>query len=319
MNKSIFHININKWSWHKMSKIIECVPNFSEGQRQEVLEEIISSIKLIEGVRLLDKEADPDHNRAVITFIGEPEKVVQAAFNAVQKAAELIDMEQHKGEHPRMGATDVVPFIPISGATMADCVKLAQELGKEIGDKLKIPVYLYGEAASVDFPERKNLAIVRKGQYEGLKEVIGMDPSRKPDYGPAKMHPKAGATAVGARMPLIAYNVNLNTTDLELAKMIAKSIREKDGGFPYVKAMGFDIHDKGIVQVSMNLTNYLETPIYDVFNEIKRHCDEHNIEILESELIGLAPMDALLETSIKYLKLKTFKPDQVLENRLMDL
>lgn len=299
-----------------MAKIVECVPNFSEGRRPEVITEIINSITAVDGVRLLDQEADPDHNRAVITFIGEPDQVKQAAFNAVRKASELIDMEHHKGEHPRMGATDVVPFIPISGTTMEDCAKLAQELGKEIGDKLEIPIFLYGEAASSEFPERKNLAVVRKGQYEGLKDVIETDPSRKPDFGPAKMHPQAGATAVGARMPLIAYNVNLNTTDLDLAKKIAKSIREKDGGFPYVKAMGFDIQDKGIVQVSMNLTNYLETPIYTVFNEIKKHCDEHNVEIIESELIGLSPMDALLDTSIKYLKLKTFKPDQVLENRL---
>jgi len=286
-----------------MAKIIECVPNFSEGRRQDVIDEIISSITIVEGVRLLDHEADPDHNRAVITFIGEPDPVKHAAFNAVQKASELIDMEQHKGEHPRMGATDVVPFIPISGTTMEDCAKLAAELGQEIGDKLKIPIFLYGEAASSEYPERKNLAVVRKGQYEGLKEVIETDPSRKPDFGPAKMHPKAGATAVGARMPLIAYNVNLNTTDLELARSIAKSIREKDGGFPFVKAMGFDIQDKGIVQVSMNLTNYLETPIYTVFNEIKRQCEEHNVEIIESELIGLSPMDALLDTSIQYLKL----------------
>ncbi len=299
-----------------MAKIIECVPNFSEGRRPEVIAEIINSITTVDGVRLLDQEADPDHNRAVITFIGEPDQVKQAAFNAVRKASELIDMEQHKGEHPRMGATDVVPFIPISGTTMEDCARLAQELGKEIGDKLEIPIFLYGEAASSEFPERINLAVVRKGQYEGLKDVIETDPSRKPDFGPAKMHPKAGATAVGARMPLIAYNVNLNTTDLELAKTIARSIREKDGGFPFVKAMGFDIQDKGIVQVSMNLTNYLETPIFTVFNEIKKHCDSHNVEIIESELIGLSPMDALLDTSIKYLKLKTFKPDQVLENRL---
>jgi glutamate formiminotransferase len=301
-----------------MSRIIECVPNFSEGQRQEIIDEIISSIISVEGVTLLDKEADPDHNRAVITFIGEPEKVKQAAFNAVEKASELIDMEKHKGEHPRMGATDVVPFIPISGTTMEDCAKLAHELGKEIGEKLGIPIFLYGEAASSEFPERKNLSVVRKGQYEGLKKVIETDPSRKPDYGPSKMHPRAGATAVGARMPLIAYNVNLNTTDLKIAKTIAKTIREKDGGFPFVKAMGFDIQDKGIVQVSMNLTNYLETSIYTVFNEIKRLCEEQNVEILESELIGLAPMDSLLETSIKYLKLKTFNVNQVLENHLMD-
>lgn len=301
-----------------MAKIVECVPNFSEGQRPEVIDEIIESITSVEGVRLLDRESDPDHNRSVITFIGEPAQVKQAAFKAVQKASELIDMEQHKGEHPRMGATDVVPFIPISGTTMEECAILAQELGKEIGEKLEIPIFLYGEAASADYPERKNLAVVRKGQYEGLKAVIATDPSRKPDFGPAQMHTRAGATAVGARMPLIAYNVNLKSNDLEFAKKIAIAIREKDGGFQHVKAMGFDIQDKGIVQISMNLTNYLETSIFTVFNEIKKQCDENNVEILESELIGLAPMDALLDTSIKYLKLKTFKFNQVLENQLWE-
>ncbi|UCH90229.1 MAG: glutamate formimidoyltransferase, partial [Thermoplasmata archaeon] len=231
-----------------MQKIIECVPNFSEGRRKKIVEEIIAEIESVEAVKLLDYEMDADHNRAVVTFIGGPEAVSEAAFLAISKASELIDMEVHKGGHPRIGAADVVPFIPIKNITTEECVELASELGKKVGFELEIPVYLYEDAARTE--SRRNLADVRAGQYEGLKEAISADPARKPDFGPAKMHPRAGAVAIGVRMPLIAYNVNLDTDNLDLAKSIAKQIRYKVGGFKYVKAMGLALKDRGIVQVS---------------------------------------------------------------------
>jgi glutamate formiminotransferase len=243
-----------------MTKIVECVPNFSEGRRSDIIDAIVAEIIKVDRVRLLDREMDKDHNRSVITFIGPPEAVKRAAFAGCAKATELINMEEHKGEHPRVGATDVIPFIPMSEVTMEDCVKLANELAQEIAEKLSIPVYLYEEAAKR--PDRRDLANIRKGQYEALKTEIGTNPDRRPDYGPTKLHPTAGATVVGARMPLIAYNVNLGTTNVEIAKKIAKAVRSKSGGLRYVKAMGFEIKEKGCVQVSMNLVNYLQTPIF---------------------------------------------------------
>ena len=299
-----------------MNRIVECVPNFSEGRRPDVVELIISEIKAVPAVKLLDYEMDADHNRAVVTFIGEPEAVVEAAYAAIAKAAELIDMEQHEGGHPRIGATDVVPFIPIRNISTEECVKLADELAQKVGQELEIPVYLYEDAACCE--ERRNLATIRKGQYEGLKKVIGEDPARKPDYGPARMHPRAGAVVIGVRMPLIAYNVNLNTGDLDLAKSIARSIRFKDGGFKNVKAMGLELADRGIVQVSMNLTNYIETPIHIVYDRIKELAAEAGVDIIESEIIGLIPNDALLDVAQHYLKVVDYNPKQVLENRLDD-
>lgn len=299
-----------------MNEIVECVPNFSEGRRKEVVEEIISIISAVPQVKLLDYEMDANHNRAVVTFIGEPEAVKTAAFDAIKKASELINMDEHKGGHPRIGAADVVPFIPIKNVTTESCVKLANELGQKVAEQLEIPVYLYEDAARTE--DRRNLANIRRGQYEGLKEAISADPARKPDFGPAAMHPRAGAVVIGVRMPLIAYNVNLKTSDLDLAKSIAKQIRFKDGGFKYVKAMGIDLKDRGIVQVSMNLTNYLETPIKVVYDKIQELAGEKGVEIIESEIIGLIPNDALLDVAQHYLKVAAFNPKQVLENRLDD-
>jgi glutamate formiminotransferase len=299
-----------------MDKIVECVPNFSEGRRTEVIDAIIAEIKAVDGVRFLDHTYDHDHNRAVMTLVGAPEPLKKAVFAAVSKAAELIDMEKHNGEHPRIGATDVIPFIPIKNITIEECVKLAGELGKEIAEKLEIPVYLYEAAATRE--DRRNLAKVRKGQYEGLKDAIRSDPNRKPDFGPARLHPSAGATVVGARMPLIAYNVNLNTNDIDLAKRIATTIRERDGGFKNVKALGLEIRERGIVQVSMNLTNYQVTPVYQVYDRITELANEAGVEVLESEVIGLIPLSAMVECAQHYLKAKEFKNDQLLEPRVWE-
>jgi len=293
-------------------KIVECVPNFSEGRNIENINRIIDAIKSVEGVKVLDTESDKDHNRSVITFIGDPESVEEAAFRGCKKASELIDLNKHKGEHPRMGATDVIPFIPVSDVSMKECVSIAEKLGERIWNELKIPVYLYEEAART--PERKNLADIRKGEFEWLKENIE---KRPPDFGD-RIHPTAGATAVGAREFLIAFNVNLNTNDLSIAKKIAKAVRFKSGGFRYVKALGFEIKEKGIVQVSMNLTNYKKTPIYRVFEAIKSEADRYGVSIIGSELIGLAPMDALLDVADFYLRLENFKKTQILERRIWE-
>ena len=298
-----------------MAKIVECVPNFSEGRRPEVIEAIVNEIKSVTGVMLLDKEMDKDHNRAVITFVGGPEEVKSAAFKAIAKATELIDMEKHQGEHPRMGATDVVPFIPISGVTTQDCVMLAEQLGKEVGEKLQIPVYLYEAAAKR--PDRVNLADVRRGEYEGIKAEIETNPDRKPDFGPAKMHPSAGATAIGTRMPLIAFNVYLGTPYVGIAKKIAKVIRFSGGGLRYCKALGFEIKEKNLAQISMNLVNYPQTPIFRVFELIKAEAERYGVPIIASEIVGLTPLDALLDVSEYYLRLENFKKEQVLENNLM--
>jgi glutamate formiminotransferase len=297
-----------------MDKIVECVPNFSEGRRIVVIDAIIAEIKAVDGVRFLDHTYDHDHNRAVLTFVGSPEPMKTAVFAAVAKAAELIDMEKHSGEHPRVGATDVVPFIPIKNMTIDECVALARELGEKIAEELHIPIYLYEAAATRE--DRRNLAKVRKGQYEGLKDAIQINPDRKPDFGPSKMHPSAGATVIGARMPLIAYNVNLDTNDLELAKRIAVTIRERDGGFKNVKALGLEIKEKGIVQVSMNLTNYKVTPVYVVYDKIKELAEEAGVSVLESEIIGMIPLDAMVGCAEYYLKASEFKFDQLLEPRI---
>ena len=299
----------------EMERIVECIPNFSEGRRKEVIEEIVGEVKKVKGVRLLDVESDVDHNRSVITFIGEPEAVLEAAFSATKKAAELIDMNKHKGEHPRIGATDVIPFVPISNVTMEECVQLAKKLGKRIADELKIPVYLYEAAATR--PERVNLSDIRRGEYEGLKKEIEK-PERKPDYGAAKLHPTAGATVVGAREPLIAFNVNLGTNDIEVAKKIAKAVRFSSGGLKNVKAKGFEIKNRGIVQVSMNLTNYKETPIFRAFEMVKREAERYGVPVIGSEVVGLVPLDALVDVADFYLQLENFKKTQILETRLWE-
>lgn len=298
-----------------MSKLVECVPNFSEGRRPEVIEAIAEEVRQVANVKLLDVKADPSHNRVVVTFVGEPQAVKQAAFNCCKKAAELIDMEKHHGEHPRIGATDVIPFIPVKNMTMEECAKLADELAQEIATKLSIPVYLYEEAAKN--PARKALPDIRKGQYEGLKSEISK-PERKPDYGPAQMHPTAGATVVGARQFLIAYNINLDTSDVSIAKKIANSIREAKGGYRYVRAMGIGVRvgDRDVAQVTINMINYHGTPLFRVFETIKSEAARYGVNVLGSEIIGLTPMQALLDAAEFYLRLDGFDRKQVLEDNL---
>ncbi|NYZ75899.1 glutamate formimidoyltransferase [Candidatus Micrarchaeota archaeon] len=299
-----------------MDRIVECIPNFSEGKRKEVIDKIAGEIKKVKGVKLLDVESDADHNRSVVTFIGEPEAVAEAAFLATKKASELIDLNLHRGEHPRIGATDVIPFVPISNITMNECVELARNVGKRIASELGIPVYLY-EAAALK-PECTNLADIRKGEYECLKNEIEMNPKRKPDYGPAKLHPTAGATVVGAREPLIAFNVNLATNDIEIAKKIANAVRFSSGGLKCVKAKGFEIKNRGIVQVSMNLTNYKETPIFKAYEMVKNEAEKCGVKIIGCEIIGLVPLDAIADVANFYLKLENFKNEQILEKRLWE-
>ncbi len=297
-------------------KIVECVPNFSEGKDQRVIDAIQLEITSVPGITVLSTLADPDHNRLDVSYLGEPEPVKNAAFAACKKAAELIDMEKHRGQHPRMGATDVIPFIPIQNVSKDECVQYANDVGRKIGDELGIPVYLYESAARM--PERKNLADVRRGEYEGIKADFSSNPARRPDYGPSVMHPSAGFTAVGARMPLVAFNVNLATTDVSVAKAIAKAVREKDGGLKHVKAMGFEIKERGVVQVSMNLVNYVETPVFKAFEAVKAEAHKHGVSIVESEIVGMVPLQALSETAEFYLRLEKFKTDQVIEARLIE-
>ena len=298
-----------------MSKLVECVPNFSEGRRPEVIEAIAEEVRQVANVKLLDVKADPSHNRVVVTFVGEPQAVKQAAFNCCKKAAELIDMEKHHGEHPRIGATDVIPFIPVKNVSMEECAQLADELAQEIAAKLNIPVYLYEEAAKI--PGRKALPDIRKGQYEGLKTEISK-PERRPDYGPAQLHPTAGATVVGARQFLIAYNINLDTSDVNIAKKIANSIREAKGGYKYVRAMGVTIQigDRDIAQVTINMVNYQGTPLFRVFETVKSEAARYGVNVLGSEIIGLTPMQALLDAAEFYLRLDGFDRKQVLEDNL---
>ncbi len=295
-------------------KLVECVPNFSEGRRPEVILELRRTIESVPGVVLLDTESDPDHNRSVFTFVGTPESALEAAFLATKKAAELIDLNQHEGEHPRIGATDVIPFIPIEGVTMEDCVQLAETLGERIARELGIPVYLYGEAARV--PERKDLAHIRRGQFEGLKEAIKTDPSRKPDFGPPELHPTAGATVVGARKFLIAYNVNLGTDNLSIARKIARRVRAKHGGLAFVKALGFNLEDRGQVQVSMNLVDYEYSPVFAAYELVKLYADRYGVPVVGSEVVGLIPEKALFDVADFYLKLENFQPDQTVEARI---
>jgi glutamate formiminotransferase/formiminotetrahydrofolate cyclodeaminase len=296
-----------------VAKIVECVPNFSEARRPEVVAQIRSAIAAIEGVTFLDQHSDADHNRTVLTFVGEPEAVVRAAFDAIKTAAQLIDLDQHTGEHPRIGATDVVPFVPISGVTLEECVALAKHLGERVGKELNIPVYLYEAAAAR--PDRENLENIRRGQYEGLKAEIEANPDRAPDYGPAKLGP-AGATVIGARSFLIAFNVYLNTGDVEIAKKIAKAVRHSSGGLRYVKAAGFLV--EGQAQVSMNLTHYRKTPIARVVETIRREAARYGCVITKSELVGLTPQEALIDAAQWYLQLDMFENHQILENKLRE-
>lgn len=294
-----------------MKPVVECTPNFSEGRRPQVVEAILEAITAVPGITLLDHHSDADHNRTVVTFIGEPEPVERAAFAAIRRAAQLIDMNQHRGAHPRLGATDVMPFVPVAGVTMDECIEMARRLGARVGKELDIPVYLYEAAATR--PDRVNLEDVRRGQYEGLKEEVETNPNRAPDFGPARLG-AAGATVIGARPFLIAFNIYLNTDDVEIAKTIAKAIRHSHGGLRYVKAMGVLVEGKA--QVSMNLTDYNQTPIARVVELVRREAARHGVSITRSELVGLAPQAALIEAAQWYLQLDDLELEQILENRL---
>jgi len=297
-------------------KLIECVPNFSEGRNKEVIDAIVNEARKY-NVKILNIHSDESHNRTDVTILGEPEEVKKAVLDMAIKAVELIDMNKHKGEHPRMGAMDVVPFIPIMNSTMEECIKIANEFAEEFSRIKKVPCFLYEEAAKKE--SRRNLADVRKGEFEGLKEEIGKNPEKIPDYGPNSIHPTAGATAVGAREILIAFNVNLATNDVEIAKKIAKAVRHSSGGYRYVKAMGFEIKEKNIVQVSMNMTNYKQTPLFRVFETIKREAERYGVNVLSSEIVGMIPLDALVDIASFYLQLEDFKPEQVIEKRLIEV
>jgi len=300
-----------------MPGLIECVPNFSEGRRPEVVDEIVRAIGQIEGVTVLDHSSDATHNRSVVTFAGPAESVVRAATAGVGRALELIDMAQHTGAHPRIGAVDVIPFVPLGGTQLSECVDLARRFGEQIATRFELPVYLYGEAALR--PERRRLAHVRRGQYEALRDEIGTNPDRAPDYGPSRLHPRGGAVAVGARRPLIAFNVNLRTDDLAVATRIAASIRESSGGLPGVQAMGVMLENPGMppmAQVSMNLVDPERTGIPDVMREIRRMAREAGTQVDHCELIGLAPTAALLAVTADALGLRDFSADQALELRL---
>jgi glutamate formiminotransferase/formiminotetrahydrofolate cyclodeaminase len=292
-------------------KVVECIANYSEARRPEVIESIKDSIRSAAGVVLLDEHLDEDHNRTVLTFAGSPEAVEEAAFNSIKRAGELIDLDQHRGEHPRIGAADVVPLVPISGVSMQDCVASAERLGERVGRELNIPVYLYEEAART--PERKNLENIRRGEYEKLKEIIKTDPDRKPDFGPASIG-SAGAVVIGARQPLIAFNVNLTTADIDIAKKVAVRVRHSSGGLRFVKALGMLVD--GRAQVSMNITNFRKTPVHSVVEMIRREARRYGTAVHSSELVGLIPADALIESSRWYLQLDLFENDQILENRM---
>ncbi len=293
--------------------LIECIPNVSEGRRPEIVAAIADAIRQVAGVRLLDHSSDPSHNRSVFTLVGDARGVANAVLALFERAVEDIDLRLHRGEHPRLGAVDVVPFVPIEGATMADCVALARQVGAEVAARFEIPVYLY-EEASAD-PARRNLEDIRRGEFEGLASKMATT-GWTPDFGPAWPHPTAGAAVIGARMPLIAYNINLATDRLDVAKKIAAAIRHSSGGFRFVKAMGITLEDRGIVQVSMNLTNFEKTPIFRVFEMVKREADRYGVAILESEIVGLVPSAALLSAAQFYLQIDGFQADQVLEHKL---
>jgi glutamate formiminotransferase len=296
--------------------IVECVPNFSEGREAAKLDAIVEAIRSVRGIAILDRELDADHNRSVVTFAGPATAVVEAAFRGVERAITLIDLRHHTGVHPRIGAADVVPFVPVEGVTLEDCVRLANELGARLWERLRVPVYLYEAAARR--PDRVNLENIRRGQFEGLREEVRTNPDRRPDFGEAELHPSAGATVVGARKFLIAYNINLNTADVEIAKRIAKAIRFSSGGFRYVKSMGVPLASRNLAQVSMNLTDFEQTPIHRVFEAVRAEAARYGASIVGSEIVGLIPKRALEMTAEWYLQVENFHPSLVLENRLAE-
>lgn len=296
-----------------MNRIVECVPNFSEGRDLEKIEKIVNCFRAKEGVKLLDYSPDKDHNRCVVTVVGEPEALKNAVVEFIGKAIELIDMTKHEGQHPRMGAVDVVPFIPIRNVTIEEADILAKDVAKEASEKFGQPFFLYEKSASA--PHRENLAAIRKGQFEGMEEKM-KDDMWKPDFGPTTIHPTGGATVIGARMPLVAYNINLGTSDLAVADKIAKQVRHIGGGFRYVKAMGVMLEDRNVAQVSMNLTDYTKSAIYRVFETVKMEAQRYGVNVIGSEVVGLVPMQALVDCAEYYLRIENFSMDQVLETRL---
>jgi len=292
-----------------MQKIVECVPNFSEGKNLKVIKAIFKSAQKIKSVKVFELEYNKDHNRCLFTIVGAPPDVLTSVFEAIKTATKLIDMNEHQGEHPRIGATDVVPFVPVTGVSMQECVELAEKLGKKVGEKLSIPVFLYEEAATK--PENRNLADIRRGEYEALK--IKMN---KPDFGPFKIHSTAGAVVIGARKFLIAFNINLDTPDVEIAKKIAGIIREKNGGLPGVKALGFKVD--GLVQVSMNLVDFEKTNFDEAFREVEKLADKMNVKIKSSEIYGMVPLETLIRAIKTTFKAKEFNSGQVLEKRIYE-
>jgi glutamate formiminotransferase len=298
-----------------MKKILECVPNFSEGRELAKIEKIVAPFRAKDGVKLLDYQNDEDHNRAVVTVVGEPEPLKAAVIESMGVAVEVIDMRRHQGQHPRMGAIDVVPFIPVKNISLEEAVDISKDVAAEAAARFNLPIYLYEKSAST--PERQNLAAVRKGQFEGMAQKITR-PEWKPDFGPAQIHPSAGVTAVGVRMPLVAYNVNLDTNNFDIADKIAKQVRHISGGLRYCKAIGIELKDRGIVQVSMNMTDYTKTALYRVFELIKIEARRYGVNVVGSEVIGLVPMEALIDTSAYYLGLENFSMEQVLEARIWE-
>ena len=296
-------------------QIVECIPNFSEGRDLIKIEKIVKPFKNKKDVKLLGYERDEDYNRLVVTVIGEPDSVKSTVIEAIGEAIKIIDMRRHKGQHPRMGAIDVVPFVPIKNFTIEEAVSLSKEIAKIASEKYKLPIFLYEKSAA--FPNRENLSIIRKGEFEGMAKKI-KQPEWKPDYGPAEIHPTAGVTAVGARVPLIAYNINLGTNNLEIANNIARSIRHINGGLRYCKAIGVELKERGIVQVSINMTDYTKTPLYRAFELVKIEAKRYGVNIIGSEIVGFAPMEALVDTAKYYLSLENFSMDQILEVGMME-
>ena len=294
---------------------MECVPNFSEGRDLEKIDKIVSPFRARQGVKLLDYSNDEDHNRLVVTVVGEPEALKEAVIEAIGVAVKLIDLNHHQGQHPRMGAADVVPFIPIKGCTMDEAIALSKEVGARVAEAYNLPVFLYENSAPA--PHRENLAAIRKGEFEGMAEKIHQ-PEWKPDFGPAERHPTAGTVAIGARMPLVAYNINLDTPSLEIAHGIAKKVRFIGGGLRFCKAMGVELKERGITQVSMNLTDYSKTAIYRAHEMVRFEARRYGVNIVGSEIIGLVPMEALIDTAAYYLGLENFSMQQVLESRIME-
>lgn len=294
--------------------LVECVPNFSEGREIEIVERLADAIAGVETACVLDTHMDPDHNRSVITFVAAPDMIVEAAIRVVDLAAELIDMRKHRGQHPRLGATDVLPFVPVRGVTLDDCVKLAHQAGERIGRELSIPVFYYERAAVK--PDRVNLEDVRRGALELLREQIAYEPTRAPDAGPLRVHETAGAIAVGARPFLIAFNVNLQTSNLAIARQVARSVRARHGGLPFLKALGFELSTRGLVQVSMNLVNYGETGMHQAYEVVRREAEKLGVEIVSTEIVGLVPEDALDKEAEYFRLLENFGEDKILESRM---